>query len=61
MDIFHVFSTDRYESTEKYIESFTTLLEDAPVHKYITEQGMLKYAFKTAEDLADILQKSFRK
>jgi RimJ/RimL family protein N-acetyltransferase len=61
-DTFTIFSLDSFECTEKDIEDFTKVLEDTAVRKYITDQVMEKYGFKSIKDLAtDILEKSAEK
>lgn len=56
-DIFSVESVDDYKVSQIDIDTFTKVLSDEAVRKYITDQVMEKYKFSSIKDLAkDVLE-----
>lgn len=58
-DAFVVFSMEEYKETDGDIKSFSKVLSDEQVRKYITDEAMVTYNHQTVESLTeDILRNS---
>jgi RimJ/RimL family protein N-acetyltransferase len=57
-DDFIIFSMEDYKETDEDVKSFSKVLSDEQVRKYITDDAMIKYNHKTVESLTDDILKN---